>query len=233
MIDLQLPRPILDILVPTWLQAETEGHTFNYRYSILLNELWFIQTIIALIFCLFMGRVLPLQNESRSLFVRQFKVVLITNCCWYILEILITKISTGLWELALHHLVSIPIFILGLMEPNCYSVVYLSPFVWHELYYLSISCLHEQYPKLPWISSFVCKFGDGAIGYWILLAYNVNLLVSGLICFILALKSGGKRISIVTGVTALGLVAVNYWGHCNVNPSETICIPYNTIISWL
>ena len=119
MINLQLNRELLDLL-PPFLQSQTQLPTFDSKYSILINELWFWQTIIALLYSLFCNRWLPQRLESNSLFLKQFKLVLFGNLVWNIAELVITKMSTNLWELALHHIISVPIFIFGLMEPNVY-----------------------------------------------------------------------------------------------------------------
>ena len=227
MLNLQLNRAVLDLL-PVWLQPETSSQTFDYKYSIMLNEFWLVQTMVALVYCLGTQRFLPQTTESSSWAVRQFKSVLVMHSVWYILELVITKISTELWELALHHLVSIPIFLMGLAQPNCFSVVYLAPYFWHELYYLSVFPLAKYYPGIPWLSNLFPKYGlsPAVTGYAILLIYNANLLISALISGYLALKSRGNRISRIILIVGLLLVAVNYWGHCESNQQQLICKPY-------
>jgi hypothetical protein len=227
MIDLQLPTFILDHL-PTILQKESSMSSFSTLASVLVNEIWFAQTLVSIIYCIHENRLVCQEKPSNNIMINQFKFMLITNFIWYVAELLITQMSTRLVSLAIHHVVALPIFIMGLMEPQAFSIIYLSPYIWHQLYYLTISPLSKYLPAMVWISDFmpviVGQRSENA--HLVLLIYNLNLFITGLVTFYQAWKSNARVVSFTASLSAIALVFVNYGGHCFYNPTDGICSTY-------
>lgn len=125
------------------------------------NNIWFIQTLIALLYCIRIRRFVPTQpNAKISIFIKQYLICLITNSIVYLGEILLSNTFFTKFERFAHHVVAISLFYLTCLRPNIICVCILSTGFFHSLYWFDFTLEYK---------------------FHILFIYNLSLLVNSVI----------------------------------------------------
>jgi hypothetical protein len=155
-----------------------------------------------------------------------------TNGIYYILELLVTKMSTLEVELAVHHVLSLILFVPSYFEPQSYSVMYLLPFLGHQFYYIAISPISRYFGAHGLSDFFGPLVGTrGESSHLILVLYNAVLLMTGMTFLYQSHSSNGRKIGKVVPSMAIGLVYVNYAGYCS-HSMDDMCSLFRATMSY-
>ena len=136
-------------------------YMFPERWHKVVNFIFLVQTSVAIYFCLKLRLFFPhtftkdfrylrekTEGKSRKwenlhMFIRQFKYLLIVHGIFYGLELLFTDMITEFHGMALHHLVSIAVFVIMFMQPEMVSATTLVPYLLHHLYW-TLGAVHDE-----------------------------------------------------------------------------------------
>jgi hypothetical protein len=111
----------LDMLPPEW--------------HVPFNRLWYFQSCVALVACVYQGRFLPRPSKPTSIFITQFYTILISMAALYLFEISVTSTITNFPSNAVHHIAAMYIFYEILKEKQVTSVLSILPFVIHSYFW--------------------------------------------------------------------------------------------------
>ncbi|TPX71719.1 hypothetical protein SpCBS45565_g00792 [Spizellomyces sp. 'palustris'] len=110
-------------------------HMLPTRYHAVVNGFGLLQISIALAHCFSKRRYFPAESPVSFRFVSQFRLHLVLYIIFYTFELIQTDIIRSFTNMALHHLIAIVIFAGFLSEFNTVSVITLTPFLFHALYW--------------------------------------------------------------------------------------------------
>ena len=107
--------------------------------TIYLNRIWFVQTTICLLFCIYAGRLKPVKKmnydfKQESIFILQFLLVLVINTIIYLIELTLVENWTNKLDMCLHHLLGVCIFVQTIKEPFMICSIFLPPYLIHTIY---------------------------------------------------------------------------------------------------
>jgi hypothetical protein len=142
-----LPLETLGIIENTKTTNDSLYHVIDeFRCSefdqviLTLNKVWFLQILIAWLYCIKIRRFVPVQaNAKNSIFIKQFYIYLFNNSLAYFVEVLFSNAFFILFERFAHHVISALLFYVSYLKPNIISVAYLTPFLLHSIYLLELS----------------------------------------------------------------------------------------------
>ena len=124
-------------------QIHTESE-YDIQITLILvyaNRIWFIQTVICMLFCMYTSRLKPIKRKNlkdESILILQFLGMLISNSIIYLIQLSVAKNWIEKLDTCLHHVFSIFIFIQTLREYNIISSIYLLPYLTHTIYWSNI-----------------------------------------------------------------------------------------------
>ena len=157
-----------------------------------LNNIWLCQIFVCWLHCFRVKQILPNLRLKRNFYIKQFYVYMLVKSVCYTLEMASTNIFFDLHERFLHHLFAILLFASTYLKPHIISVCYLTPYLFHSIYWLT--------PGSKWADT-------------ILMLYNVSMLVFSIIIFVHTYNKRVKvyslRVLLCTGL----LYNVNLFGH--------------------
>lgn len=190
MLDTRLPLPYLELL-PSFLFETIDGSMFPSKWHIFLNNVWLVQGLVAILGCVLDSRWIMNHKKSSNFLVIQFYSQLYLHSLFYILEILITSVSTKYFNMLIHHIFAILIFVAIIFSKHTVSVLLLLPFISHAMYWL-----------------------DGYFDNRTLALYNFILLYVGISTVFISILSRGKLINRFIPILCIAETACNYFTWC-------------------
>ncbi|KAI8854860.1 hypothetical protein BC829DRAFT_428930 [Chytridium lagenaria] len=187
---------IFDFMLPGVLLEQTQALMFPVRWHVVLNHLWLLQTIIAMAWCISHKRWVPMKGGSYTPWAsNQFRFLLLLHGLWFALELYTTSMWTKFTPMAMHHFLALFIFTTIFREANSLSIVTLTPFLAHTLYW-ALGAIHDP----------------------LLYIYNALLWVAGIVGLhnILMISDPADRpISLVLPLEVMSVVWINYFTYCH------------------
>jgi len=174
---------------------------------ILLNTIWLIQSLLTFRKLYTIKIFIPINDERKwnnfPLEIRQFKWMLSSHITFYFSELLISNMIYDFHSMAMHHFLSLCIFIYMYRYPQSLSCVSLIPYILHTFYWttgakndeilylyniyffiLGFVCCNIMNPLLPFLSMSIpiVNYYSYCVFYKGYLCYNRHILENFIFC---------------------------------------------------